>query len=141
MSVFGCCSDLKRIDLPEGLEGIGEGAFEHCGLEEITIPGTLMCVCWGVFCKCKSLKTVFVEDGCSADLSLTEVLRSAKVGPPPDTFVGGVKVWDLRKQKEIVFPEGAERIGNHWFYGADVESIMVPASVKEIGVGAFCKCE
>ena len=44
-------------------------------------------------------------------------------------------------QKNIVFPEGMERIGNHWFYNTDIESVTIPASVKEIGADAFCRCE
>ena len=39
--VFYSCEGLKKLDLPEGLEYIGEGCFYGSGLEEITLPGTL----------------------------------------------------------------------------------------------------
>ena len=55
-------------------------------------------------------------------------------------MVGNARVWDLRKLKDIVFQEGIQRIGNHWFYCTAVEIITVPASVREIGVDAFCYC-
>ena len=55
-------------------------------------------------------------------------------------MTGDIRVWDLRNSKEISFPEGTERIGSHWFYGSKVESVIVPASVTEIGVYAFCNC-
>ena len=47
---------------------------------------------------------------------------------------------DLRRIAQVVIPEGTERIGNHWFWGSDVVSVTIPASVAEIGVDAFCKC-
>ena len=44
-----------------------------------------------------------------------------------------MRAWDLRNCKEAVIPEGAERIGNHWFWGSEVKSVVIPASVREIG--------
>lgn len=41
----------------------------------------------------------------------------------------------------MVIPDGVEKIGNHWFWGCDVEEVTVPASVKEIGTEAFCGCK
>lgn len=70
----------------------------------------------------------------------TGISESVKVGPPPETLAGDTKVWDLRNLKQVVIPEGVERIGNHWFYDTDVESVKIPASVTEIGTEAFCNC-
>ena len=43
--------------------------------------------------------------------------------------------------KDVVIPEGIEKIGNHWFWGSGIESVTVPASVREIGPDAFYKCK
>ena len=43
--------------------------------------------------------------------------------------------------KKIIIPEGTEKIGNHWFFCNEVESVTVPASVREIGTDAFYGCE
>ena len=43
--------------------------------------------------------------------------------------------------KNVIIPEGTEKIGNHWFWGSDIESVEIPASVREIGVDAFFKCK
>ena len=32
-------------------------------------------------------------------------------------------------------------IGNHWFWGSVVEQVTLSASVREICVDAFCRCE
>ena len=41
----------------------------------------------------------------------------------------------------MVIPDSIKRIGDHWFYGGEVESVAIPAGVEEIGVNAFCACE
>ena len=43
--------------------------------------------------------------------------------------------------KDVVIPEGIEKIGNHWFWGSGIESVTVPASVREIETNAFYKCK
>ena len=94
---FADCYNLRRITLPEGLATVGFYAFESSGLEEIMLPGTLKKTMWDIFYGCARLKTVYVQDGCSTDLYLTRIPSSARVGPPPDTLVGGIRVWDLRE--------------------------------------------
>ena len=94
----------------------------------------------GTFYGCDSLKKIYVADGCKAYLSNLEIPDSTKVGPPPETMVGNARVWDLRGCKNIVIPEGVERIGNYWFWDSGIESITIAASVREVGTEAFYNC-
>ena len=55
--------------------------------------------------------------------------------------VGDKRLKDLRNLRNVVVPEGLEKIGNYWFVFANVESVEVPASVMEIGEGAFYQCK
>ena len=93
------------------------------------------------FKNCDYLKNIYVKDGCAASFVCTEIPDSVVVGPLPEVMVGSVRVWDLRSSKEIVIPDGAERIGNCWFWGSGVESVEIPASVREIGADAFGNCK
>ena len=79
------------------LEKIGYDCFRNSGLEEITLPKTLKEINMWAFNDCTSLKTIYVEDGCEANLSSLKLPDSTQVGPLPETMVGGVRVWDLRK--------------------------------------------
>ena len=83
---------------------------------------------------------IYVKDDCTTNFSNIEISRSTKLGPPPETAAGGARVWGLRSCREVVIPEGTERIGNYWFYGCDIEDITFPDSVREIGAWAFYKC-
>ena len=55
------------------LEDIGWDCFKNSGLEEIRLPKSLKNVGYGAFQNCRNLRTIYVEDGCEADLDLTEV--------------------------------------------------------------------
>lgn len=46
----------------------------------------------------------------------------------------------MREQKDVVIPEGTEKIGRRWFQGCGVESVTIPASVKKVGDDAFLNC-
>lgn len=63
-----------------------------------------------------------------------------KIGPGPETQVGGASLWELRELREVVIPEGTERIGNYWFYCCKLESVKLPPGLKEIGTEAFYGC-
>ena len=52
----------------------------------------------------------------------------------------GKPLAELREQKDVVIPDGVERIGSYWFYNSDVESVTVSASVRVIGADAFYGC-
>lgn len=56
--VFYGCISLKDICLPEGLEEIGESAFEGCGLKKITFPSTLKKIGKSAFASCIHLEEI-----------------------------------------------------------------------------------
>lgn len=130
---------LRSVILNEGLEVL-ENAFPNTRIELITLPKTLKETGRYAFAECDSLQQIYVEDGCEVQLSDAGVPNSTEVGPPTETMMGNIKVWDLKRCRELIIPEGIERIGNHWFWGNNFENITIPASVREIGTEAFCGC-
>ena len=79
-----------------------------------------------MFSRCRSLKAVYMEDGWNINLSLTGLSDAVQIGPPPETVVGGIRVWELRMLREISIPDGIERIGRYWFYGSLAEEVTIP---------------
>lgn len=120
---------------------IGRDCFYDSAVEELTLPSALRKVHHSAFCDCDALRNIYVEDGCGANLSDTGIVGTVQVSPVPETMTGNTRVWDLRRLKSVVIPEGVERIGNCWFWGSEVESVELPASVREIGTDAFCDCQ
>ena len=130
----------KNVVIPDGAQEIGERWFENSEAESVTIPASVKEVASDAFRNCDALKMICVEDGCDASLINVDLPDSVLVGPPPETMVGNARVWDLRDCKEVVVPEGVEKIGNQWFWGSKIETVEIPASVREIGADAFGNC-
>ena len=136
---FSYCQDLRRVTLNEGLETL-DAAFVGAAVEVLVLPGTLKSVGQHAFADCDHIESVYVGEGFAACL-LGRVPASAKVYPPSGTMAGSARVWDLRRLREAVVPEGTERIGPYWFWGSDVERVVLPASVREVSASAFCNCK
>lgn len=114
---FNACKQLKKVVFEEGsrLRELKSDCFSESGLRSLTLLRTVQHVDSCAFGFCDSLAQFFVEDGSVANIVPAQIQEFAKVGPVPNAVVKGVSVWDLRKLKEISIPEGARRIGNHWF--------------------------
>ena len=93
------------------------------------------------FYECDNLQTIYVEDGCEASFIRADIPDSTRVIPLSTPMIGGIAIQDLRKMKNVVISKGTEKIGNYWFWGSGIESVTIPASVREIGPDAFYNCK
>lgn len=55
-------------------------------------------------------------------------------------MVGNVQLADLRSLRVISIPEGIEKLGCCWFAKSEIESVIIPVSVTEIGKFVFWMC-
>ena len=61
---FGHCRGLTTVTLDDGLEEIGEEAFNGCtSLQEIVIPNNVRKISFEAFIDCSGLTTVTLGDG------------------------------------------------------------------------------
>ena len=137
---------LRSVVLNPGLEALGtgdddSGAFQNAGLTRVQLPGSLKKIKVSELYGCDQLKTVYVDEACEIYLPDLCTPPDARIGPPPDTMAGKVRVWDLRQLRVVAIPEGVEKIGRRWFWGSGVERVEIPSSVREVGPGAFHGCE
>ena len=152
---FSCCNKLRRIVLNEGLKKLGAkddgharnnffdtgpGVFEFSELEEIVLPSTLTDIGTDTFKNCSSIRVIWTEN-CDRASIRRRLCSSVVVLPERLTALGGAFLRDLRREKDIVLPEDIHEIGEQWFKNTDVESVIVPASVKTIGEEAFQNCK
>ena len=74
---------IKTLDLPQGLQTIGKGAFVACiNITDIIIPGTVISIGQSAFQGCKSLVSVEIQEGvtvlslsCFSDCPLLSTVR------------------------------------------------------------------
>ena len=78
---FYGCRELASVTFAEvsRLEEIGRRCFAESGITSMVLPKTLRRIRDSAFCDCRSLKTIYVEDGCEANLSGIRIPASARI--------------------------------------------------------------
>ncbi len=137
---FRNCESLQSTKLPEGLTLLNDELFDGCKqLSDIQIPSTVTTIKKAAFNDCKALKTITLpaslstfENSSWSDNSIfsgCSALKSIMVEAGNKYFESdGTALYNKAKDTLICFPAG-------------VTSVVVPQSVKTIGVKAFCSCD
>ena len=113
-------SDVKHIEIGEGITWIGSGAFESCLVETVKLPSTLTSIYRFAFYK-TPLQT----------LKLPKNMKYIA----DDVFDG------CKSLKSVSLNEGLQEIGQFAFYGCEnLSSITIPSTVKRVGSFAFDNC-
>lgn len=148
---FKNCKSLRRVELNEGLVNIGhtwlsddnfifsDGAFQGSGIQEITLPSTLVEINENTFIS-SDVKKVYMAERFCMDISRLDLPKSAVISQKSQTLPRGVQLGDLRQLKYIVIPGGTTVIGSYWFCNCEIKSVAIPASATVICSGAFRGC-
>ena len=116
---FTSCTNVTYLDLPDTLEHIGENAFRNTGIEEITVPPSIVSMAEGAFSACHNLKKI--------------TFNNVHFGIIPSTTCMGCNML-----KEVIIPEGFTAIGNSAFNNCtSLEEIKFPSTIKRIVTAAF----
>ena len=110
---------LIKIQLPEGIEHIGDEAFANCDLlKVIVIPNSVTTIGESAFQECSSLTSISL--------------------PNSVTTIGEGVFWDCTCLTHIEIPNSVTTIGERAFlYCSSLTSITLPNSVTTIGIAAF----
>lgn len=139
-----CPPGRKRLDIPEGVISIGDGACMGSRLESVTFPSTLKSIGYSAFACCKNIgyvdipKSVTQIKGCA--FYDTKWLRRMR---KQDCFVtvNGILIDAHSLRGDVVVPQGVEVIGEESFsHCTNVRSITLPDTVTAIEELAFCSC-
>ncbi|MBQ3020233.1 MAG: leucine-rich repeat protein [Clostridia bacterium] len=122
---FENCSSLVSVDLPKSLLNIGNYAFSNCtSLKEIVIPGTIKNVggiSGYIFSGCEGLEKAVLEEGIQS--------------------IGEYTFYQCTNLKTIELPSTLERLDT-WALGycTKLETISLPENLEFIGAAAFYYC-
>lgn len=119
---FALCYNIEELIFPERLTSIGRYAFAGLyNLKKVHIPSTIQTITDYAFYNCKALTTV-------------------TFAPTAVGLTIGQSAFSYTKIVELVLPEGLESLKSYAFNASAITSLVLPASVKEIGGNAFYNC-
>ena len=118
VETFIDCTNLESIEGGEGIEYIGDDAFKNCTkLDSLKLYDNVKEIGTSAFCGCTNLKTIELGSG------LKEIGTSA--------------FRDCRSLEEINLMDNISEIESYAFEGTNLKNIIIPESIKSIGVDSF----
>ena len=152
---FECCSSLASINIPNSVTKIGDFAFSCCiSLASINIPASVRELGRSVFSGCKVLASIVVDQGngkydsrdnsnAIIDTATNKLVAGCMNTLIPDsvTKIGDVAFRGCSTLTSITIPATVTEIGHGAFFGSGLTSINIPDSVTSIGFDAFGNCK
>ena len=143
---FKGCTQLRNVELSEGLERIVAGAFEYCeSLVRIAIPSTVKVIGAWTFQGCSQLRDVELHEGLVRieDWAFGNCTSLERIIIPSTIKDIDRSAFDGCTQlMNVELCEGLEWIDYAAFWGcSSLESITIPSTVKKIGGRAFKYCD
>ena len=112
---------LREINIPSGVERIGDYAFRGNALEAVTIPDSVTYLGENAFAQCYNAKSLSIGSGLSE--------------------IGGWAFYGLSNVERIVIPGTVETIGESAFGETKATQIILSDGVKTIERAAFESCK
>lgn len=132
---------LVSVTIPEGVTSIGNYAFFACGkLKSVIISNGVTAIGGGAFESCSQLESVVIPDGVTTiggnAFSSCSQLKSLKI--PDSVNSVGAFAFSGTAISEPLFINSGETL---CYVPAGFTDYTIPATVKEIGGGAFAYCK
>ena len=139
----GTKGKLREIEIPDGVERIGEFAFRGNALEAIRIPDSVTEVGGSAFAECRAAGSLSIGSGLSEIKERTfSELQSVKTIRIPGN-VEDIQTMAFRKPgaSEIIISDGVKAIGERAFEDCEnAGAVTLGNSVEVIGGSAFSGC-
>ena len=131
---FDACIDLTDVDIPNSVTTIERSAFYGCtGLTKMFIPDKVAQIYRLAFCGCRRLQSIHVSENNAAYCDIDGVLFSKD----RETLVA----YPSGLGNEYRIPDGVKSIGDSAFCGCkNLTKVHIPDSITEIGFSAFDGC-
>ena len=110
---------IKNVIVEEGIEEIGEYAFNSMTMTNVELPSTIKTIKEGAFSWCEQLETINLPEGL-------------------EKIEGWGSFMECISLKEITFPSTLTEIGDEAFYDCySLDRVYIPKTLTSIHYGAF----
>lgn len=146
---FQGCSNLKSINLPEGITEIGQSAFYNCtSLESVTLPSTLKTIGSRAFELCTSLDGVNLPAGLETigSFAFNQCTRLTSITIPASVNVVGQNAfqfcYNMASITIVDSEDNQNRVIEAWAFNRcnKITSITIPSSITRVESNAFTDC-
>ncbi len=137
------CTNLKNIELEDGMTVVPNYVCAGTPITEITIPGTVKKIGLWAFSGCTSLSNVNlgnVESICDQSFKNCTALTSIKLPKTLNEDASGAPFLGCTNLKNIELEEGMTNVPNYVCASTPITEIIIPSTVKRIGLWTFKNC-
>jgi len=141
---------IGEVIIPEGINCIGDNAFENCSLCKIIFPSSLKIIGRRAFAGCTNLVAVRLNEGIEAisSYAFSGCNSLSKINLPislscigMNSYGEGCVFSGCISLKSIEIPVGISEIPRETFSGCvNLSRIRIPETVRTIGYDAFDNC-
>lgn len=142
---------LTEIILPKTTVRLGDKSLSHTSLTSITIPKDVTVINGGALASISTLTTIQVEEenqtyysknNAIYERATGKLVRGSKAsGIPEGVEIIGFAAFDDADLESIILPKSVKKIDHYAFrYNDKVKDLYIPAGVEEIGKDAFFGC-
>lgn len=138
---FANCKNLKSISIPQNVKIIGDNAFANCqSLTEINIPNTTTTIGERAFAGCSNLSSISIPtkverikpNAFAECFNLTDISFNAK------NCTTGKPIFEYtHNTTNLTIGNTVQHIDDKTFFGMNIKSVEIPASINYIGNLAF----
>lgn len=148
---FSDCIRLKEIVMPEKLNILGAGAFYRCSaLEKVVVPEGIQILGRSVFEKCEALEELTLPETLTS-ISFDSIRETKMMNDfdKSDVIAFYIGNWLISYRAdfdgELYIRPGTVGVADQWLESWNIgkrnlSSIIIPNSMKFIGMGAFERC-
>ena len=143
---------LYKVEVPEGTKKLGEFSFARSNLKSIDLPDGLTTIGYAAFYHCDSLEEIYIPDTVTKieakALNFTPWLEgflertNEGFGKGDFLIVGdGVLLAYRGTAKEVIIPEGVKYIAAEAFLNhTEIKNVKLPSTLEVIDADAFEGC-
>lgn len=138
------CTGITSITIPDGIEVIGDAAFQNTGITSIVIPGGVRKIGKHAFSGCENLTTITMKNGLKTigDYAFTGCKKLVSIDIPDSVTSMGVWVFNsCMGLKNVSLSRNITKIESGTFrICPKLDSIILPPAVTDIADDAFEYC-